>query len=172
MPSVWGLVLLGVLPAAALVAASCDLTRYQIPNWLTGGLALAFPAVALAAGMSLGSIGIGLGLGAAMLTVTFVLFSLGWFGGGDAKLLAALACWVGLEQILPFLLLVAVLGGALALALLVFRALPPVSWSASAAWIGALQDKNEGVPYGIALAAAAMVVYADTPVWQSLVGTA
>jgi prepilin peptidase CpaA len=104
-----------------------------------------------------------------VLAVTFVLFARGWIGGGDAKLAAAIALWFGFEPLLPFLVYASLLGGGLTLLVLQFRRLPlPVSF-AGQAWLTRLHCRDAGVPYGIALAAAALIVYPET-VWMRAVG--
>jgi prepilin peptidase CpaA len=163
--SIVSLLLLTILPLGAGLAALSDLTRYQIPNWLTLGLAVAYPLVGWAAGLPGGVILSGVLTGVGVLVLTFGLFTLGWFGGGDAKLAAALAAWFGLQALLPFLLTVSLVGGVLAVALLVFRALPRLDPPAGLRWMTALQDRTRGVPYGIALGGSAILLYSETPVW-------
>jgi prepilin peptidase CpaA len=87
---------------------------------------------------------------------------MGWIGGGDAKLAAATALWFGFDHLLPYLFYASLLGGALTLLLLSFRTLPLPQYLAAQQWVQRLHDKKSGVPYGIALAAAALLVYPDT----------
>jgi prepilin peptidase CpaA len=157
-----------VMPCLALLAALSDLFSYRIPNALTIAVAAAFAPVAFLAGVPALQIGMGVGCGVAVLVVAFLLFNLGWFGGGDAKLVAGLSCWFGPTAIQDFLLVTAVLGGVLALALLGFRALPPVPVRRNMPWISSLRDKRKGVPYGIALGASAILLNSETLVWQSV----
>ena len=108
-----------------------------------------------------GAIGAHLGIGLVCLAVCFGMFAAGWMGGGDAKLLAASALWIGPEGILAFGVLVAFFGGALALALLSARSvLVPVTGFAAT---DRLLTKGTGVPYGIAIAGAGFVVYSNGP---------
>ena len=60
------------------------------------------------------------------------------------------------------------LGGALTLLLLSFRTLPLPQYLAAQGWVQRLHDKKSGVPYGIALAAAALLVYPDT-LWMQAI---
>ena len=83
-------------------------------------------------------------------------------GGGDAKLAAAAALWLGFDHLLPYLLLASLLGGALSVGLIWFRMTPLPQWLARQAWVERLHGKDGGIPYGIALAAAALAVYPDT----------
>ena len=91
-----------------------------------------------------------------MLAVAFVCFACGWIGGGDAKLAAATALWLGFGHLFDYLVYASLLGGALTLLIVQFRTmpLPRVRWSA--AWAERLHRQGGGVPYGIALAAAAL----------------
>ena len=88
------------------------------------GLVAAFFVIALIAGMPAQEVLLHLAVGAALLVAGMLLFSLNLVGGGDAKLLAAAALWIGYDQLVPFLFYVTIFGGALALILLAYRRLP------------------------------------------------
>ncbi len=160
--------LTAVFPIVVTVAASYDLLTMQIPNRFPAALAIAFLALALLTSLPLPTIGINLLAGMAVLAATFALFAFGFLGGGDAKLASAITLWLGLEQALPFLVLTALFGGALSLAVLAFRAVPLPGFLLG--WPPALRlhEKGAGVPYGVALAAAALVVFPDTPWFAAL----
>jgi prepilin peptidase CpaA len=115
-------------------------------------------------------IGLHVALAAAALAVTFALFSFGWIGGGDAKLFAGTCLWLGPGAILAYSVYGALLGGALTLALLAWRNLPLPLMLTSQGWLARLHDQKQGVPYGIALAAAGLLVYPDTPFMAALGG--
>jgi prepilin peptidase CpaA len=104
-----------------------------------------------------------------VLAVGFAFFSRGWIGGGDAKLAAATALWLGWGHLYEYLLYASLLGGALTLLILEFRkrSLPPML--ADRAWVVRLHEPAGGVPYGIALAIAALLVYPST-VWMQGAG--
>ena len=97
-----------------------------------------------------------------VLVVAFGLFAQGWIGGGDAKLAAATALWLGFDHLMPYLIYASLFGGALTLLLLQFRMVPLPALLARQQWVERLHRTDGGVPYGIALAAAALVVYPDT----------
>ena len=103
-----------------------------------------------------------LSAGCVVLIAAFGLFARGIIGGGDAKLAAAAALWLGFDHLLPYLILASLLGGALSVGLIWFRMTPMPEWLARHAWIERLHQKGGGVPYGVALAAAALAVYPDT----------
>ncbi len=84
---------------------------------------------------------------------------MGWIGGGDAKLAAATALWFGFDYLLDYLVYASLFGGVLTLLLIQFRRLPLPALLARQKWILRLHDNGGGVPYGIALAAAALIVY-------------
>jgi prepilin peptidase CpaA len=96
------------------------------------------------------------------LVFSFGFFSQGWIGGGDAKLAAATALWFGFDYLLDYLIYASLFGGVLTLLLLQFRRLPLPGPLARQTWILRLHETGSAVPYGIALAAAALAVYPKT----------
>jgi prepilin peptidase CpaA len=158
-----------LFPALMAFAASSDLFTMTISNKLSLALVAAFFLLVIVTGMALPAIGMHLAAAALMLVVAFVLFTQGWIGGGDAKLAAAVALWFGFGYLLDFLVYASLLGGALTLLLIQFRRLPLPGLLARQQWIMRLHDKAGGVPYGIALAAAALIVYPKTG-WMPAVG--
>jgi prepilin peptidase CpaA len=103
-----------------------------------------------------------------VLVVTFGLFARGLLGGGDAKLAAATALWLGFEHLPAYLLLAALLGGALTLAILQFRWLPLPMLVRRQSWAERLHRRNGGIPYGAALGGAALLVYPHTTLMMAL----
>ena len=159
------LALLVVFPALMIGAAVSDLLTMTIPNRVAICLAVAFFAFALALHMPPVMIGLHVLAGGAILVVTFGLFAFGWIGGGDAKLAAATALWMGWENLADYLLISTLVGGALTLLILYVRKWPlPVSLLRQD-WIARLHDKATGVPYGIALAAAGLALFPQTQLW-------
>ncbi|MDP3300196.1 MAG: prepilin peptidase, partial [Phenylobacterium sp.] len=88
-------VLLVICPALLIVAALKDVTTYTIPNWISLALIVAFFPTALLLGLPLDVLGLHVGLGVGALVAGMVMFALGWIGGGDAKVFAASALWLG-----------------------------------------------------------------------------
>ena len=156
-------------PVLAILAAARDLTHFTLPNWISGALALAFAAFALITGLP----GLGvlqhIGVAALVLAAGFGLFLPGWIGGGDAKFAAAAALWMGPGGTVPFLAIAAILGGFLTIAVLLFRrqALPLAL--ARIDWIDRLHDTREGVPYGVALALGALLIFPYTDTFAFMV---
>jgi prepilin peptidase CpaA len=97
-----------------------------------------------------------------------VFFAMGWIGGGDAKLAAATALWLGFDHLLAYLIYASLFGGLLTFLLLQSRALPLPRFLSGQSWAERLHRKDCGVPYGIALAAAALAVYPDT-IWMKAI---
>lgn len=158
-----------VFPALMAFAASSDLLTYTISNRLSLALTGAFVALALATGMPLATLGMHFAAGALVLIVTFGFFTQGWIGGGDAKLAAATALWFGFDHLLNYALYASIIGGALTLLIIQFRHLPLPALLARQPWIVRLHDSNGGIPYGIALAAAALAIYPNT-LWMPSAG--
>jgi prepilin peptidase CpaA len=129
-----------------------------------------FLALALIAGMGATEIAMHFGACVVVLACGFICFARGWIGGGDAKLAAATALWLGFDLLMPYLLYASLLGGVLTILIIRFRTLPLPSWLSRHPWIARLHEVDAGVPYGIALAAAALLVYPASPLMQAAGG--
>jgi prepilin peptidase CpaA len=158
-----------LFPALMAFAASSDLFTMTISNRLSLALTGGFFLLALITGMSLTAFGMHVGAAAVVLVAAFIFFSQGWIGGGDAKLAAATALWFGFAHLLDYLLYASLFGGVLTVLLLEFRKLVLPQMLARQPWIQRLHATGAGVPYGIALAAAALLVYPNTP-WMTSAG--
>jgi prepilin peptidase CpaA len=157
-----------LFPAAMAFAASSDLLTMTISNRISLALAGGFLLLAIITGMSPAAIAMHAGAATLVLAAGFACFSFGWIGGGDAKLAAATALWFGFDYLLDYLVYASLFGGALTLLLIQFRLLPLPPMLARHDWIVQLHKKGGGVPYGIALAAAALTVYPKTG-WMSAI---
>lgn len=157
-------------PLFMVLAAISDLTTMRISNKLVLGLTAGFLFVALMANLTLQDFALHLAVGAAVLIVAFGFFAMGWIGGGDAKLASATGLWLGVPAVLPYLVYAGLLGGALTLGLLMARRLPLPQPLAAVAWIDKLHDRQTGIPYGIALAAAGLVAYSSSGIFMALIG--
>ncbi len=161
--------ILVVFPFLMAYAAASDLLTMLIPNRISLALIGAFAALVCTGVMSWSEIGAHLGAGGLVLAVSFTLFAFGVIGGGDAKLAAATALWLGLDGLLDYLLVASVLGGGLTLAILAARSHPLPQPVARLPFALHLHDQKTGIPYGIALAAAALLVFPETVVWSRAV---
>ncbi len=161
-------VALGVFPLLMVFAAFSDLFTMTIPNRVSLLLVASYLALAILLPVPLETVGWHLSCGAAMLLLCFVMFQFGWIGGGDAKLAAATALWLGWEHLLDYGLLASLIGGAITLAILQLRRHPLPPQIGGYDFIARLAEKNGGVPYGIALAVAGLLIYPDTMIWSRL----
>jgi prepilin peptidase CpaA len=162
--------LLLVFPALMAFAAMSDLLTMTIPNRVSLLLIAGFLAMALLTGMHWSIIGMHLAAGTLVLVITFGLFAAGWIGGGDAKLAAATGLWCGFGVLLEYALVASMLGGLLTLLILSWRNLLLPEFALKVNWITRLHQAKTGIPYGIALAAAGLVVYPNTLIWKRIVG--
>ncbi len=156
---------LGFFPVLMAFAALSDLSTMTISNRVSILLALGFAPVALLVGAPLDLIGLHFLCGMAVLGLTFAMFAFRLIGGGDAKLAAATAIWLGFGGLMSYGLVSALAGGVLTIALLALRRAPLPKALSSREWIARLHNPESGVPYGVALAAAGLLIYPDSLVW-------
>jgi prepilin peptidase CpaA len=130
----------GGLAIALIVAAVTDLKRRHISNWLNLGIALGAPVFWIASGLTFWPDMIGqIGLAVIIFTIFAGLFAIGAMGGGDVKLLTALALWMHWLTFLELLVIMSIAGGVLTLLMMIRKRI----------------QKTEGaikVPYGVAIA--------------------
>jgi prepilin peptidase CpaA len=142
-----GYALLAALFALLLAAGIEDARRREIANWKNAAIALAAPAWWWANGLGWGDVALQLGVGAAVFALFAGIFAAGWMGGGDVKMIGALALWLPPGGVLSMLMLMAIAGGAITIVMV-----------ADSRW-----RRREGaveVPYGVAIAAAALLTLA------------
>jgi len=155
-----------LLPVLLAASAGWDMASFTIPNFLTLTVAGAFLLFAFAAGLSPAVIGWHLLAGLLGLVLGFTMFALGWIGGGDAKLFAGVALWLGFSDLMPYALLASVCGGALTIAVLLLRQVPLPAMLARQDWLTRLHDARSGIPYGVALAAGAFFLLPSTEIFR------
>ena len=151
-----------LFPALMAFAAASDLLTMTISNRVSLLLVVGFLVMAALSGMSLHDMLLHAGAGLAVLLVAFSCFAMGWVGGGDAKVAAAAALWFGFGHLLEYLVCASVFGGALTLLLLQFRQWPLPALFHSQDWLTRLHGRDTGIPYGIALALGALLIYPET----------
>src|SRR5258705_7383797 len=140
-----------LFPALMAFAACSDLLTMTISNRVSIILTTGFFALALGSGMSASDILFHVAASGTVLLVAFGLFTQGWIGGGDAKLAASTALWLGFAHLLPYLIYPSLFGGALALLPLQFFLAPLPALLAKPAWGHTLHPKKGGGPLGTAL---------------------
>jgi prepilin peptidase CpaA len=155
-----------LFPAMMAFAASSDLLTMTISNRVSLILLGGFVVLAVVTGMSAATLATHVGAALLVFAIVFVMFAQGWIGGGDAKLAAVTALWLGFDQLLAYFVYASIFGGLLTFLMLRFRFLPLPSFLARQEWAQRLHRMDSGVPYGIALAAAALLIYPQT-VWMA-----
>ena len=164
------LLLLSVLPALVIAAGLNDLTTMTIPNWISLALIVAFFPAALVMGLAPGQIAIHLGVGLLALFVGAGMFALNWIGGGDAKLMAASCLWLGLNGSGMFLLWTGVYGGFFCLALIFARSQAMGYAHKGPPWVERLLEPKGDIPYGVAIAAGALMAFPDSTLMRVFAG--
>lgn len=138
--------LLIALAIALLFAAFTDLKSRRIANWLNAAIALTAPLFWWSSGLALWpDVAMQLGVAFAAFALLSILFAMRAMGGGDVKLLTALALWIQPMLFLKLLIMMALVGGVLTI---VFGA-----WH-----IMRRQRDRLAVPYGVAIAFAGLWV--------------
>lgn len=162
--------LLLLFPAAMIWAGASDFFTMTIPNRISIALVLAFFGAAVLGGMGWHALMMHVGAGALVLVISIGMFAMGWLGGGDAKLLSAAALWFGFDLLLDYTVLVTILGGLLAAGILAYRQVIPPMWINGMGWAERLHDDKAGIPYGLALAGAALWLFPHCEVFLAYVG--
>lgn len=151
-----------LFPALMAFTAASDLLTMTISNRISLAIIAGFLALAALTGMPPFEFLLHTGAGAIVLAVAFFCFAMGWVGGGDAKIASAAALWFGFGHTMEFLLYASIFGGALTVLLMQFRQWPLPVALAGQSWLLRLHHKESRVPYGIALAVGALMVYPET----------
>jgi prepilin peptidase CpaA len=140
--------LAGLIAALALLLLSAgieDIRRREIANWKNATIALAAPVWWYANGLApWPDMATQVALSAIVLVAFYGAFALGWMGGGDVKLIAALALWLPTGAFVSMLMVMSIAGGVVTLAMLIERALRK-------------NRERIEVPYGVAIVFAALL---------------
>jgi prepilin peptidase CpaA len=156
-----------VFPFCMVFAALSDILSMKIANTVPIVLLLTFAVVAPFAGIEWSAYAWHFAAGALVLAVTFCLFALGGMGGGDAKLLAASAVWMGMgNQLLGYLVASTILGGVLTILILSYRKSPLALYTGQNMFLRHFADETAGIPYGIALGVGGLIAYPDSTLMQ------
>ncbi|MDJ0922152.1 MAG: prepilin peptidase [Henriciella sp.] len=147
--------------AMCLFAALRDIETLTIPNWLNAWLAFLFLPACILAMPGWGVFFDHVLIAAIALIVSFFLFGFGVFGGGDAKMIPAVMIWIGPAGGMDFMFAMAVVGGLLALIVLIARRLVPVP--TTPVFGSAVLEEAHGIPYGVAIAAGAFMAAPASP---------
>lgn len=156
-----------IFPFCMLFAAISDMMSMTIANRVSLILIATFAVVAPFTGMEWTAYGWHFAAAGLVLTVTFSMFAVGAMGGGDAKLMAASALWIGFSaELLQYLVISAVIGGALTLAIIIYRGSPLSMLTGNNVFLRHFANEKVGIPYGVALGIAGLIIYPSTPLMQ------
>ena len=137
--------LLFALAGVLILAAIEDARIREIANWKTGAIALLAPLWWFANGMApWPDMAIQLGIAVAVFAIFCVVFHFGMMGGGDVKLIVALALWLPFPAFLSMLMVMSIAGGVVTLVMMIERGIKKSS--------GQIE-----VPYGVAIAFAGLL---------------
>lgn len=159
-----GAAVLLIPPICLLIAAVSDLTTLTIPNRIPLFLIASFLVLAPISGLPWAEISMSFAAGAVVLAVCFAFFALNLMGGGDVKLLAAVAIWFGFSQSLAaFIVQTAFWGGLLTLLLLLLRA-QANRFAVIETVVPAQILTTKKIPYGVAIGIAGIMTFWDSPI--------
>lgn len=157
-----------IFPFCMLFAAISDMLSMTIANRVAVVLVATFAVVAPLTGMAWADYAWHFAAGGSVLLVTFALFALGGMGGGDAKLMAATALFMGFNiHLVEYLVVSAFLGGVLTVAILAYRNSALSVFTSRNLFLRHFADESVGIPYGVALGIGGLFAYPDSPlmVW-------
>jgi prepilin peptidase CpaA len=140
MPGVFANALIAILAAMLIIAALGDLRTRTIPNWLNGVIALGAIPFWFATGLDPWPNMALQVLNAAFVFALFaIVFHFGGMGGGDVKMIGALALWLPLGALVKLLVIMSLAGGALTIAMVIRERV-------------AKRGNELEIPYGVAIA--------------------
>lgn len=145
-----------IILVTTLLACVSDVRTMRIPNMHSVVIAAAFVVAFAASPESFpGKWWFYPAALAIMFAITFGMFAKGMIGGGDAKLGSALALWVGLQGLVPYVFWMAIAGGLLGVVSLFIKKSKRFAGLSPENWIAQVQEGRNAVPYGIAISAGA-----------------
>jgi prepilin peptidase CpaA len=160
-----------VFPGLMAFAIFSDLLTLTIPNLVS--LILAFSYLAFSAWLGTPWVLVAMHVACCLvvLAITFILFEMRYIGGGDAKLASATALWLGIENLLEYLLVFSIIGGAVALSIMTIRWYDHADRASSYRLLARVADKaSNHMPYGVALGTAGVLLYPYSTIWRGLAG--
>lgn len=154
MGEIASVVLVVVLGLLLVSAGIEDARKREIANWKNAAIALLAPPFWVANGLALWpDMVVQLGIALAVLVLFAAAFHLGMMGGGDVKMIAALALWFPFAQLVTLLIVMSIAGGVITLLMLIDK------------WMRRTSAQPE-VPYGIAIAVAALLMLREPIFYQ------
>jgi len=157
-------IMLTVFGATMLVTVYKDATTMTIPNWVSllvlGSFFVLLPFV-WQGGANFGE---HMASGLILFVLGFFLFAMGWLGGGDAKLMAAIAVWWTFPDLLVFVGYTTVAGGILGIFVLAGRKYVPAQ-IITLPWMHKMFREETHIPYGLALAVGALATLPQSDIF-------
>lgn len=147
----WGILsysLVGALVLILLSAGIEDARHREIANWKNAAIALMAPAWWYFQSYGWADVGIQVAIALAVFALFVGAFHFGWMGGGDVKMIGALALWLPLQGVFFMLMVMSIIGGVLTLVMMLDH------WRRKAP--GAVET-----PYGVAIAMASMIALSE-----------
>ena len=157
--------------ATMIAAATYDVMTLTIPNWISLALVALFPILALVTGLGWHELAVYGGIGAAALVIGVAAFAFGVVGGGDAKLFAAVALYMGPLGIAPYILDVAVAGGILAMIFLVLHQPRLEEWTRRSPVLAQIVSRGMAIPYGVAIVAGGLLAFPSSHLFSLIAVT-
>lgn len=162
--------MLMIFAGCMLVAAVKDAMTMTIPNWVSVAVVAAFFVMTPFVWQGWPVFGEHLMIGTGAFVFGFVLFALGWLGGGDAKLLAATSYWWVAPDLALYVFYTTLAGGAMAITILLARRLIP-SYMLTSPKLHHIIKEQTHMPYGLALAFGALATLPQSEIFKAAVGT-
>ncbi|MBI1211724.1 MAG: peptidase [Alphaproteobacteria bacterium] len=143
--------------AIMIAAAAYDVLTLTIPNWISLVLIVLFPFLASAAGLGWHELGWHVAIAVIALAAGIAAFAVGAVGGGDAKLFAAVALYMGPLGIAPYVMTVALAGGVLAALFLVLHQPGIEEWMRRVPMLATIASRGAAIPYGVAIVVGGLI---------------
>jgi prepilin peptidase CpaA len=156
-----------IFPFAMAYAAMSDFLTMTIANRISLILVVSFTVLAPLTGMVWTDYGMHFAAMLTVLTICFALFATGTMGGGDAKLMASSALWIGWNmQLVEYFLAGSLLGGVVTMMILHYRGSSVAVFGNRIEFLRKYDDPKGKVPYGIALGLAGLLIFPETELAQ------
>jgi len=161
-------IILIIFAIGMLTAAIKDALTMTIPNWASVFVLMGFFLVIPFVWQGWSVFGLHMLTGLGMFVFGFVLFAMGWLGGGDAKLMAATSFWWMPQDLFLYVFYTTAAGGSLAILIMFGRQFIPAK-VLTTEWIHRLIKDEKHMPYGLALAFGALVTLPQSTIFKAAV---
>lgn len=151
-----------------MMAAIKDASIMKIPNYISIYTVLLFFLILPFAWTGLSDLSEHLLVGVSIFILGFIMFALGWVGGGDAKLFAATSLWWTWPDMIVYVGYTGIIGGVIAIFIVLGRQYSPV-WLSTSSWAYGLFKEEAKMPYGLALASGALLTLPQSAIWQAVI---